>query len=321
MAEAVVGDDVFQDDPTVFRLETEVASLFGKEAALFVPSGTQGNQIAAQLHTRPGEEVAVGDTSHTFDWELAGLAALAGLQVRPIRTTRGCLDPDEALAALREAGGFRPACRLLIVENTHNFHGGSIVPLDALEALYAGARERGAHVHMDGARVWNASVASGVSLEAYGATADSIMACLSKGLGAPIGSVLVGTSSFIARARDVRKRLGGGMRQVGVLAAPALLAVQGRARLAEDHAAARRLAEGFFTHEGVSLPYGLPDTNIVFVKTPASTAKHVETTLAARGVLAIATGPDILRFVTHCDVSVADVDRALDGFAAALAGV
>ncbi len=315
MAAAVVGDDVWGEDPTVRELEEEVAGLFGRDKALFVASGSQGNQIAARVLAHPGEEVAVGEDAHCLDWEMAGLAALSGLQARTLPSRRGRIDPDAARAALREAGGFRPACRLLMVENTHNFHGGAVVPLGHLERLRAVARERGARVHLDGARIWNAAVASSTPLEAYGRVADTVMACLSKGLGAPVGSLLIGDADVIARARDVRKLFGGGMRQVGVLAAPGLVAIrENRARLAEDHARARRLAEALTAHDGVTLPHGPVETNIVIVEAEGRSAAPIVTALAARGVRAVAAGPSSLRFVTHLDVDDADVDAAVAAF-------
>lgn len=319
MAEAEVGDDVFGEDPTVLALQAEVARLLGREAALFVPSGSQGNQIAARLLTAPGEEVALGEASHSLDWEMAALAALSGLQARTLPTSRGMIDADATRAALRPAGAFRPACRLLIVENTHNFHGGAVVPVEHLRMLKDVAVERGARLHLDGARLWNAAVASGTPLEAYGALGDTLMLCLSKGLGAPVGSVLVGDADLIARARDVRKTFGGGMRQVGVLAAPALVALEeGRSRLADDHARARRLAEGLTVHEGVTLPYGEVDTNIVVIAVEDMDAGRIETHLARRGVRAIAFGRDRMRFVTHRDVDDMAVDRAIVAFAEAV---
>ncbi len=319
MADAVVGDDVLGDDPTVRELEQEVAGLFGRDDALFVPSGSQGNQIAAHLHTAPGQEVAVGANAHTYDWELAGLAALSGLQARPLLADRGRIDPDEVRATLRPAGGFRPACLLLALENTHNFHGGAVVPLDHMRLLHGIAKEKGAKVHLDGARLWNASAASGVPLADYGAVADTIMVCLSKGLGAPIGSLLIGDRDFLVAAREVRKMFGGGMRQVGVLAAPALVALrEQRAGLAGDHARAARLAEGFLAHDGVSLPYGPVETNIVFVRVEGRDAAGIAEALGRTGVLTIATGPETLRFVTHYDVGDEDVDKALEAFGDAL---
>jgi threonine aldolase len=320
MAEAVVGDDVFQDDPTVRELEAEVAGLFGREAALFVPSGCQGNQIAAHLHGRPGEEVVVGDTSHTFDWELAGLAVLSGLQARPLPAELGVFDLDQVASTLQGAIGFRPAIGLLMVENTHNFHGGAVVPLSHLQALYALAQENGVRVHLDGARIWNAATASGVSLQEYGAVADSIMACLSKGLGAPVGSVLVGEQAFIAKARQTRKLFGGGMRQTGVLAAPGLVALRTqRALLTEDHKRAARLAAGFQESKDIELPYGAPQTNIVFVRARGRSGASIAASLADAGVLAIATGPETLRFVTHYDVDDEAVSRAIEAFQRAVA--
>ncbi len=320
MAEAEVGDDVFGDDPTVVRLEAEVARRLSHEAALFVPSGTQGNQIAARLWTAPGEEVVVGQNSHSYDWELAGLAALSGLQARPLPAPAGRIDLDAVRTALRgRAGGFRPACRLLLTENTHNFCGGAVVPLAHLEELRRIAHERGARVHLDGARLWNAAVASGVALSEWGRTADSVMVCLSKGLGAPVGSLLAGPQEFILRAREVRKMLGGGMRQVGILAAAGLVALEESLPvLAEDHRRARVLATRLGALAGMSLPLGLPETNILFVDVPCAAADVVGV-LESRGVRAIATGPKRLRLVTHRDVGDADVDRAVEGFAAALA--
>ena len=314
MARAEVGDDVLGDDPTVKALEREAAALFEKEAALFVPSGSQGNQIAAHLHTRPGEEVALGSGGHSMDWEMAGLATISGLQARPLPCERGVMDMDAVAASLRPApGGYRPACRLLIVENTHNFHGGAVVPLEHLRALRDLTRERGAALHLDGARLWHASVAHGVALRDYAACADSLMVCLSKGLGAPVGSLLLGEHAFIERAWHTRKMLGGGMRQVGVLAAPAQIALRDmRTRLAEDHARARQLADGFVALPGLSLPLGLPDTNIVFVRAAGHDAARLADTLRDRGVLAIATGPETLRFVTHFDVDETGVSAALE---------
>jgi threonine aldolase len=320
MAEAVVGDDVYGEDPTVLELQSEAAALFGREAALFFPSGSQANQAAARLHTAPGEEVAVGEASHTLDWEMAGLAALSGLQARVLPTSRGAIDPEAARAALRPAaGGFRPACRLLVVENTHNFHGGAVVPVEHLAALRRIAQERGARVHLDGARLWNAAVASKTPLAAYGRVADTLMLSLSKGLGAPVGSLLVGDGETIARARHVRKLLGGGMRQVGVLAAAALVGLRtGRDRLAEDHARARRLADALLRDPRATLPHGPVETNIVVVRVQGASAPGLLERLRAHGVLAGTAGPDALRFVTHYDVDDDGVGRAAEVFAAAL---
>ncbi len=319
MAEAVVGDDVFGEDPTVAALEAEAARLFGREAALFVPSGCQGNQIAIRLHTSPGEEVVVEAASHTYDWELAGMAAISGVQARSIESTRGALDPERVRAALRPAGGFRPRCGLLVVENTHNFHGGAVVAIDHLRSLREVAREKGAAVHLDGARLWNAAVASSTPIAAYGAVADTIMVCLSKGLCAPVGSLLVGDREAMARARGVRKLLGGGMRQAGVLAAPGLVALRSmRARLVDDHRRAKALAEGLCGAPRTTTPTGPPDTNIVIVRIEGAEARAVSESLRGRGVLALPAGADRVRFVTHHDVDDGDVERAIEAFHAAV---
>ena len=319
MASAAVGDDVFADDPTVLELERLAASMFGKEAGLFVPSGTQGNQIAVRLHTSPGQEVAVGENSHSLDWELAGLAALCGVQARAIAAPAGCVDVDAARVTLRHAGGFRPACRLLIVENTHNFCGGSVVPLDHLRALWDVVSDAGASLHLDGARIWNASVASDTTLADYGALCHTMMVCLSKGIGAPVGSLLLGSGAAMAEARENRKLLGGGMRQIGVLAAPALIGLADyRERLADDHRRASSLAAALDSIPSVSLPLGVPETNILFVQVNNHDAREVQAALAAAGVLAVATAIDQLRFVTHCDVDDDDVKRAARAMAYAL---
>ena len=319
MAEADVGDDVYGEDPTVRALEQETATLLGKEAALFAPSGSMGNQIAVHLQTSPGQEVALGGESHSFDWELSGLAALSGVQARPLPTQRGRFDVEQVRATLRPAGGFRPACKLLIVENTHNFQGGAVLPLEHLQQLREAALARGARVHLDGARLWNASAASGVTLAAYAASADSVMVCYSKGLGAPVGSALVGEAALIARARETRKLFGGGMRQVGVLAAPALLALRThRERLVEDHARARRLAQGLATLPGAEILHAPVETNIVFARFRGADAADLKARLAARHVLVGTSGLDTLRFVTHLDVGDGDVARALESLTALL---
>ncbi len=319
MAEAAVGDDVFGDDPTVRALEEEVAALFRREAALFVTSGSQGNQIAAHLHTDPGQEVALSENSHSYDWELAGLAVLSGLQARTLPTERGLIDVDAVKATLRDAGGFRPACKLLIVENTHNFHGGSVVPLAHMRKLHDAARERGAAVHLDGARIWNAAAATDTPVDDYGRLADTISVCFSKGLGAPAGSALVGDRAFIDRARETRKLFGGGLRQVGVLAAPALVGLhQQRPKLGEDHRRAKELKAGMCQYPNVTSVYGDVDTNIVFIQAEGHDAAKMVEAMKADGVLTFATGPDTLRFVTHYDVDDDDVQRAIASFGTAL---
>jgi threonine aldolase len=320
MAEAVVGDDVYGEDPTVRELEQEVAQVLGKEEALFVPTGSMGNQIAVRLQTGPGQEVAIGAQGHSYEWEMAGLAALSGVQARPLPTARGCFDLDQVRATLKPSANFHPACRLLVVENTANHNGGAVVPLAHMTALRETALQRGARVHLDGARLWNASAASGVAVAKYAAQADTVMVCFSKGLGAPVGSALAGDRATMARARDARKLLGGGMRQVGVIAAPALLALRThRARLRDDHARARRLAEGLKALPGVEVLFEPVETNLVFVRVAGRSAQDLKDRLAARGVLTGTTSKDTLRLATHLDVDDADVDRALAAFAEALA--
>jgi threonine aldolase len=320
MAEAEVGDDVYAEDPSVLALERATAEVLGKEAALFVPTGSLGNQIAAHLWAAPGQEAALSSEGHSFDWELAALALISGVQARPLPTVRGRFDVAQVASTLRPAGGFRPACRLLIVENTHNFQGGAVVPLAHLEELRRVATTRGARVHLDGARLWNASAASGVAPARYAAAADSVMVSFSKGLGAPIGSALAGDAEFVARARDVRKLLGGGLRQAGVLAAPALLALRThRERLVEDHARARRLAERLAALPGAEILHAPVETNIVFVRFAGRDAADLKARLARAGVLVGATAADTLRFVTHLDVGDQDLERALAALAEALA--
>jgi threonine aldolase len=320
MAEAVVGDDVYGEDPTVKELEEEVAQVLGKDAALFVPTGSMGNQIAVRLLALPGQEVAIGAEGHSYNWEMAGMAALSGVQARPLATVRGCFDLADVRATLKPAANFHPACRLLIVENTANHNGGAVVPLAHMTALREAALQRGARVHLDGARLWNAVAASGVSAAKFAAQADTVMVCFSKGLGAPVGSALAGDNATMARARDVRKLLGGGMRQAGVLAAPALLALRThRQRLVEDHARAQRLAAGLAALPGLEVLFQPVETNLVFVRVLDRPAQVVKEALAARGVLTGTSAKDTLRFATHLDVDDADVERALAALADVLA--
>lgn len=320
MAAAVVGDDVFGDDPTVNALQEEAAALFGKEAALFVPSGTMGNLIALKLHTEPGDEVLFERNAHMFNCEGGGSAWVAGVQARTLDGPLGRLDPDEVRQAIRKDDPHFPRTRLLAIENTHNFYGGRIVPLDHLKALRAVADERGLKVHIDGARIMNAAVASDTAPAQYGAIADTIMFCLSKGLGAPIGSLLVGSRDDIGRAHRIRKALGGGMRQVGVVAAPGLLALRdGPAQLALDHAHARQLAEGLAAIDTLEVDVVACETNILFVKSRAgpAAAERLTAALAERGVWAIALGALGIRFVTHRHVDDSDVARAVAAVKAA----
>ena len=318
MAEAVVGDDVFEDDPTVKALEAEAADAFGKEAGLFTPSGTMANLIALMTHCRPGDEVFVEEYSHTYNNEVGGAGALAGVATRTFSSDEGRMDPEEIASFARAGDLHQPATRLLVVEQTHNFHGGRVVPLDNLKALQTVCREKDMRLHIDGARIWNAIVASGLDARDYGACCDSLMFCTSKGLGAPIGSLLLGSAEFIEVARRNRKRLGGGMRQVGVLAAAAQLALrEGPAQLAQDHTRAKALAEGAALIEGAVLDPEDVETNILFLKTSVGLESYepIAAGLSERGVQAIACGGLGVRFVTHRDVDDEDVARALEGLA------
>lgn len=314
MAEAEVGDDVYGEDPTVRRLEETAAELLGKEAALFVTSGTQGNQIAVLTHTRPGEEVIVERGAHIYYYEVGALAALAGVQVRTVTGRRGRMGLADIEAELRGFNIHFPDVTLLCLENTHNRAGGAVLPVAYMKLVGALARKRGLAIHLDGARLFNAAVALGCPAHALTEDVDSVQICLSKGLGAPIGSVLAGSLPFIHRARKWRKALGGGMRQAGVIAAPGLIALtQMVDRLADDHVRARRLAEGLAAIPGLKLDPGAVETNIV-VADIAGTGTTVDAFLKhlrELGVLAVEFGKTSVRFVTHLDISDSDIDRAL----------
>ena len=303
MASAEVGDDVFGDDPTVIALEERVAELFGKPAALFCPSGTMANQIAIGLRVQPGDEILMEELAHTFHFEVAGAARLWGAQARLYPSDHGTPDPATVAALVRPDNVHLARTRLCLVENTNNFHGGRVVPVEAIAALRE-ALPAEVHLHLDGARLWNAHVASGTSLSAYAALVDTVQVCFSKGIGCPAGSMVIGNKEAIAEARRLRKLLGGGMRQVGVLAAPCLVALDaGFEHLAEDHRRAKRLAEGF------GVDPATVDTNIVIAEVPD--AASVEARFAEEDVRLVAIGPDSIRLVTHCDIDDTDVEKAL----------
>ncbi|WP_242338581.1 MULTISPECIES: low specificity L-threonine aldolase [unclassified Anaeromyxobacter] len=312
MARADVGDDVYGEDPTVNLLQEEVAGLLGKEAALFVPSGTMANQVSLGVLTRPGDEIVCDAGAHCISFESGALAALWGVQARTIAAERGLLEPAAVEAAIRPAGDVYPRTRVVALENTHNRGGGAIYPLERVRALGELARAGGLSLHLDGARLWNACAATGVAPADYAREATTVSVCLSKGLGAPAGSLVAGARELVAEARRLRKRLGGGMRQAGILAAAGLHALRHhRARLPEDHANARHLADGL-TELGGLLPLPV-ETNLVFVAFTGRSAAELSARLAREGVLANPEGsrPDLLRLVTHMDVSRADVDEAL----------
>jgi threonine aldolase len=314
MAAAEVGDDVWEEDPTVKRLEARAAERFGQEAALFVASGTMGNQVAVLTHTRPGQEVIADADSHMMSYEVAGIARLSLCQTRGLVTDRGLPSPEAVRAAVRPKNIHIPVTGLICLENTHNRHSGVAFTPEEIAAVAAVGREHGVPVHLDGARIFNASVALRRDPREYGAVVDSIQFCLSKGLAAPVGSMILGTREFIREARRMRKLLGGGMRQVGVLAAAGLIALERMVdRLADDHANARRLAEGLTGLPRLRLDLSRVVTNIVIfhVDRPGGVAELVEG-CAARKVKVHAIGPASIRCVTHKDVDAADIERALE---------
>jgi threonine aldolase len=309
MAQADVGDDVFGEDPTVNRLQERAAELFGREAALFVPSGTMGNQIAIKVHTQPGDEVILEEASHIFNSEMAMMAAFSGVIPRPIPSERGWLRWEQIESAIRPNVYYYAQTRLICLENTHNFKGGSVYPLEWAREIIEKAHERGLKVHLDGARIFNAAVATGRSVKELTEGFDSVMFCLSKGLGAPVGSMLVGSAEFMKEARRVRKMLGGGMRQVGILAAAGLYALEHHIeRLAEDHENAQILAQALREIPEVRLEP--VETNIIIFELTKTPAEKLITELKKRNILALAIGPRRVRLVTHLDVSRADVLRA-----------
>ena len=304
MAAAEVGDDVYGEDPTVNLLERRAAEVFGREAALFVPTGTMGNQIAIRLHTQPGQEVIAESRAHILDWEMATTAVFSGCLVRAVCAERGILTWKHIEPQIRGRSTLRAATGLIEIENTANLAGGTVTPLTVLEEIWAGAKERKLPVHLDGARIFNAAAALGVDVRVLTRGFDTVMFCLLKGLGAPVGSMLTGSAELMERARIYRKALGGGMRQAGVLGAAGLIALErGPGRLHEDHANARLLAEALSRIEGVAIDVESVETNIVIFRlTGERSAAELVARLKARGILASAFGPDAIRLVTHLDV-------------------
>lgn len=327
MARADVGDDVLGDDPTVQRLERTFATLMGKPAACFVPSGTMANQCALAAHTRPGDEIIAHEGSHIIHYEGGGPAVISGCMVLGLPGHRGLISAQQVLGAIRPDNSHYPRSRLLVLENTHNRGGGSVWPLDQLAAVTRAARDAGLATHLDGARIWNACAVLGTSPATIASHFDTISACFSKGLGAPVGSALAGDEATIARARRVRKMLGGGMRQSGILAAACLFALEHhRARLSDDHARAQRLARAVAQHDDLMLspqhapspdlppsPVGV-QTNVVLIGVrdgvPAD-ARQVCDALRTQGVLMLPTGPRTLRAVTNLEVDDARLDHAI----------
>lgn len=322
MAEAEVGDDVFGEDPTVNRLEALAAERLGKEAGLFVISGTMGNQVSIMAHTNRGEEIILDDQSHIFNYELAAMAVLSAAQPRTLKGDHGILEPEDVRQAIRIPNITCPRTGLVAVETSHNFGGGTVYPLETLREIRRISAESGIAVHLDGARIFNASLATGTPVTELAAQADSVMFCLSKGLGAPVGSIVAGKRAFIDRARRARKMLGGGTRQAGVLAAAGLVALEKMVdRLRDDHENARVLAEGLATLPWITIDLNRVQTNIVIF--------HIERTdldapglilrLAEHGIKAFNMGPDSIRMVTHKDVDRAGILVTLEVLRKALA--
>ena len=325
MAEAEVGDDVYGEDPTIARLEARTAGILGFEAALFVPTGSMGNQIALRVHARSGTEVIVEERSHVFHYEMGAMAALSGLLPRPVAGPGGRMPVEGIEAWIRpESVYYLPRTSLVCLENTHNFAGGTVLPRPAVEEVLALARRRGLSVHVDGARLWNAAAALGVPEASLVSGVDSVMVCFSKGLRAPVGSAVAGSRAFVSEARRVRKLFGGGMRQAGVLAAAALLGLEDeRGRLTEDHARLAGLARDLAAVRGVSLDPAAFPTNILIADLDPrvfGAATDALARLRERGVLAGAAGGNAVRLVTHADVGDADVERCVAAFRELAAG-
>lgn len=314
MFNAEVGDDVYGEDPTVNRLERLAAKILGKEDALFVTSGTQGNQVAILTHCRPGDEVILEAESHIFLYEAGAASALAGVQTRPIRGTKGAMDPSDVKKAIRGEDIHYPYSGLICLENTHNKAGGKVIPIETMKAIYEIAKEKDIPVHLDGARLFNAAVAASVPVTEFTQYVDTVQVCLSKGLSAPVGSILAGSKSFIKEARKWRKRLGGGLRQAGVLAAPGIIALEKMVdRLAEDHANARQLAEGLSTIPGLQVDVNGVETNIILCNIQETGLSNEEflARLKEAGILAVPFDEGIIRFVTHREVTSDMVEMAL----------
>ncbi len=316
MAEAVVGDDVLGDDPTVKELESLAAELMGKQAALFVPSGTMGNSIAIKAWTRELDEVIIEARSHIYNMESTHMTFISRVSPRVLLSNRGAMDPEEVEKNIKKPSVHLPRTSLICIENTHNNWGGAVVPIENMRAIRKIADRHGIRVHLDGARIFNASVASRIPVKEYAATADSVMFCLSKGLSAPIGSILAGPRDFIDYSRRVRKALGGAMRQVGVIAAPGIVALEKMvSRLKEDHERAKKLALGIHRLPGIKLDPKEVETDIIIfgVEHPHLSAADLLEKLEQKGILALSV-PQGIRFVTNRGIDDEDIERTITAF-------
>jgi threonine aldolase len=321
MSQAEVGDDVFGEDPTIAELESETAALLGKEAAVFTVSGTMANQLALRAHTEPGDEILVEANAHIYYYEGGGPAALSGVMCRLLQGQRGVFNGADLDAALRPSDPHFPRSRLVCLETTHNRGGGKVWPMNTIQDVAEVARRNGLQLHLDGARLWNAASATGIAEKDWAAPFDTVSVCYSKGLGAPVGSALVGPKTLIARARRFRKMFGGGMRQAGIVAAGALFALRHhRARLAEDHANAKALAEGISRCEGIEIAPAEVETNMVRFRVPGMPVQDVVERLRARGVLVLAADRLTIRAVTNLMVSEKDIPEAISAISQAPKG-
>lgn len=314
MARAEVGDDVYGEDPTVNRLEALGAEMTGKEAAVFVPTGTMGNQVSIMAWTQRGDEIIVESNAHIFMFEAGGPAVLSGVQIRTVPGFRGAMDPEDVEAAIRPQDLHCPRTSLICLENTHNRSGGCVIPLDNMKAIYELAKQHGINVHLDGARVFNAATALDVDVKQITRYADSVQFCLSKGLCAPVGSLVAGPKEFVDRARKARKILGGGMRQAGVLAAAGIVALEKMTkRLGEDHEKARKLAQGLAAIPGLEIDMDTVQTNMVMVGTKGAgiDAAEFAALMKRHGVLFNWSTRYKVRMVTHNDVGFDDIDEAI----------
>lgn len=316
MLQAEVGDDVYGEDPTVNKLQDKIASLFGKEAALFVPSGVMGNQVCIRVHTNHGDEIITDEDAHIFVYENAAPAALSGVSVKTVAGNNGVITAVQIKKALRPKAYYLPHTKLICLENTHGRSGGTVFPIEEIRRIHELANENGIKMHLDGARIWNASAASGVPLNEYAKYFDSLSVCLSKGLGAPIGSVITGDSEFIERARVFRKMFGGGMRQVGVIAAAGLYAVENNIkRLRQDHEKAAYLAKELSCLKSFNINLSNVQTNMVIVDiNNGKTQDEVLDTLKVNGVLLTPERHNSIRAVTHLDVKLEEVKQVVNIF-------
>jgi threonine aldolase len=322
MFEAEVGDDVYREDPTVNRLQSYAAELFGKEAALFVPSGVMGNQISLNVHTNPSDEIILERTAHVFVYESGSAAGLSGLQLNLIEGDRGVFSPEQVEVAIRPASAYyMPRTKVIEIENTHNVAGGTIHPIENIKAMRKLADKYGLAMHLDGARIWNAHVETGISLSEYARYFESLSVCLSKGLGAPIGSLILGDSDFIEEAFRVRKAWGGGMRQVGIIAAAGLYAIRNNiAGLKDDHIQAKELAKHLHSLGTVEVDLDSVQTNILSFVPKTKTVEEGIKQCAENGLLVGKGGVGKIRAVTHLDVSIDDINEAKNIFTKVFGG-